>query len=190
MWNVIVESGIIALLFGFVTSVSGIIITNNINKKHEQKEKRYVLVKEIYQSLVSTYEEQLDKNSIEEMGEKNISDLFTDSLIQAYKNAKIVFDNLNISYMKIKYLLNEKDIKDFELEFKIVSGIEQTLYFSSLNNKIKGKKEYENITINSDVVLIEQEKIPEYMKEYIEKVKILQNHFIKMIEKELRKLLN
>lgn len=39
MWEIIVESGIIALLFGLVTSVVGIIITNNYSKKREQREK-------------------------------------------------------------------------------------------------------------------------------------------------------
>lgn len=39
MWKMIVESGIIAFLFGLVTSVVGIIVINNYSKKQEQCEK-------------------------------------------------------------------------------------------------------------------------------------------------------
>lgn len=190
MWNIIIESGIIALIFGFVTSISGIIITNNSNKKREQQERQYVLIKEIYQSLISTYENQAEKNGIQEIEEKSLSDLLDDSLISAYQDAEIVLGDLNISYMKIKYLLNEKDIKDLELEFKTICDIQRTLYYTSVNSKIKEKEGYRDIDINDDIVLIEEEKIPEYMIKYIEKLKILRTHFMEIIEKELRKLLN
>lgn len=39
MWGIIIESGIIALVFGFVTSISGIIITNVYSKKRSNKKR-------------------------------------------------------------------------------------------------------------------------------------------------------
>ena len=61
MWDTIVESGIIALIFGLVTSVVGIIVTDNYSKKQEQREKKYVLTKEVYQKLVTIYNTQMKK---------------------------------------------------------------------------------------------------------------------------------
>lgn len=61
MWEIILESGIITLLFGLVTSITGIVITNNYSKKQEQREKKYILTKEIYQKLVKIYNKQMKK---------------------------------------------------------------------------------------------------------------------------------
>ncbi len=60
MWNTIVESGIIALLFGAITTFSGIIITNNFNKKREQRDRKYLVTQEIYQQLVAAYDRSIE----------------------------------------------------------------------------------------------------------------------------------
>lgn len=76
MWDTIVESGIIALIFGLVTSVVGIIVTDNCSKKQEQREKKYVLTKEVYQKLVTIYNTQMKKNDVKKIDKQSVTDIF------------------------------------------------------------------------------------------------------------------
>lgn len=189
MWEIIVESGIIALFFGLVTSVVGIIITNNYSKKQEQREKKYILTKEIYQKLVEIYNKQMKRNNVKKINEQSATDIFTDALINVYQDAHKKIDEFKSSYLEIKYILNEKDVGCLETKFEEIEKIGSTLFCTSLNDKLKEKEDYENIVINEEVNMIESDKIPEYMRKYIDQTKELENLFLNIVEKKLRELL-
>lgn len=106
MWEIIVESGIIALAFGLVTSITGIIITNNYSKKQEQRERKYILTKEIYQKLIVIYNKKLKENNVKEIDKQSAENIFQNALIIVYQDANKQFNELKSSYLEIKYILN------------------------------------------------------------------------------------
>lgn len=189
MWESIIESGIIALVFGFVTSITGIIISNNYAKKRELLERKYEITQEIYRKLVLIYERQMERNSIKKINKKSILDIYENAIIEVYNDADRKHKELKKSYMEIKYILEKKDIKKLEDEFNQVEKIGKILFDTSFNSKIKEKRDYSNLQNNEDIILIEEEKIPEYMRLYIDKVNKLETNFIEVIENKLRALL-
>lgn len=189
MWEIIVESGIIALIFGFITSIVGIIVTNNYSKKQEQRENKHILAKEIYRKLVAIYSKQTKKNNMKKMNKQSVTDIFTDALITVYYDAGEKIDELKHSYLEIKYILNENDVKDLDSKFEEIEEIDKTLFFTSFNEKLKEKEDYENIVVNEEFRMIEKDKIPKYMQRYIDKTKELERFFLSIVEKELRQLL-
>lgn len=189
MWEIVVESGIIALIFGLVTSISGIVITNNYSKKREQQEKKYILTKEVYQKLVSIYNRQMEKNNVEKMEKSSVAEIFTDAFILVYQDSDKKIDELKKSYLEIKYILNENDVKNLDSKFKEIEEIGKTLFFTSLNDQIKDKEDYKNIIVSKKVNLIDSDKIQEYMRKYIDEIRELESVFLGIVEKELRQLL-
>lgn len=189
MWEIFLESGIIALLFGLVTSITGIIITNNYSKKQEQREKKYILTKEIYQKLVKIYNKQMKKNNVKKMNKQSATDIFTDALIIVYQDADKKMNELKCSYLEIKYILCKDDVECLDFRFEEIEEIGRVLLFTSLNDKLKKKEDYDNIIVSEEVNMIDSDKIPEYMRKYIDKTKELENLFLSIVEKKLRELL-
>lgn len=189
MWEIIVESGIIALAFGLVTSITGIIITNNYSKKQEQRERKYTLTKEIYQKLIVIYNKELKENNVKEIDKQSAENIFQNALTIVYQDANKQFNRLMSSYLEIKYILDKNDVKDLNFKFDEIEEIGKILFFTSFNDILKDKEDYENIVVNEDVNMIECDKIPEYMRKYIDKTKELERFFLDIIEKKLRQLL-
>lgn len=189
MWEIVVESGIIALIFGFVTSVSGIVITNNYSKKRELREKKYILTKEIYQKLVSIYNRQMEKNNVDNIEKSSAIEIFTNAIILVYQESNKKIEELKKSYLEIKYILSESNVRNLDSKFRDIEEIEKTLFFTSLNNQIKNKEDYKNIVVSNEVNIIESDKIQEYMRRYIDEVMELESFFLDIVESELRQLL-
>lgn len=188
MWKILIESGFAAFVFGFVTSVSGIIITNQYNKQRARQEKKYILIKEIYPKLLSLHAKLTQKN-IQTKEEENVSDIFTEALIIMYQDAERKLDELESFYFEIRYILSENDAKELALNFEEIREIEKLLKFTSINEQLKEKSGYENIVIDEKVRMIEKDKIPEYTRKYIDCTQELEKFFLEIVEKELRNLL-
>lgn len=189
MWELIVESGIIALLFGLVTSISGIVITNNYSKKQEKQEKKYILTKEIYEKLVSIYNRQMEKNNVENIDKGSATEIFTDALILVYQDSDKKINELKNSYLEIKYILSENEVKNLDSKFGEIEEIGKTLFFTSLYDQIKDKEDYKNIVVSNKVNIIDSDRIQEYMRKYIDEIRDLESVFLGIVEKELRYLL-
>lgn len=186
MWGIIIESGIIALVFGFVTSISGIIITNVYSKKKEQQEKRYLLTKEIYQKLVSIYNKQISNDNIDN---DSIPDIFTNATITMYEKSIEKAKELEKSFLEVRYLLKIDVDKSLELKFNEIESIKKALFYSAFNDRISKKEGYDDIIKNDEIEIIDVSEIGEYTKKYIDEVSALESYFIKALENELRRLL-
>lgn len=191
MWGIIIESGIIALVFGFVTSISGIIITNVYSKKKEQQEKRYLLTKEIYQKLVSIYNKQIsnDNINIDNIDNDSIPDIFTNATITMHEKSIEKAKELEKSFLEVRYLLKIDVDKSLELKFNEIESIKKALFYSAFNDRISKKEGYDDIIKNDEIEIIDVSEIGEYTKKYIDEVSALESYFIKALENELRRLL-
>lgn len=189
MWEMILESGFIASIIGLITSVSGIVITNNFSKKQEKYKIKYELTKDINSKLIEIYNN-YTKNNIEDIKEQSPSEIFTNSLAVVYQNSNQKFEELKRSYMSVRYVLKQGDIRNLDGKFKDIENIGKTLFFTSFNDILKTKGDHNDIDINDDVNLIDKELIPEYMRKYIDSVSELESCFLNIIEKVLRKLIN
>lgn len=186
MWDLVVESGIFALVFGFVVSITEIIIKNIYDKRSKVQENKYILYKEIYQKLVSTYEAIYEnEEEIEKMD--NVVDCLNESLVKVFSNEKRSLSTFYNLYLKIRYLLSNKDIEELELKFesaeKISSLIDNTIFLYEM----KDKEDFERLKIQETVDINEFDV---YMKKFIVEVKDIKKLFLKIIEKELRMLLS
>ena len=187
MWNTIVESGIIALLFGAITTFSGIIITNNFNKKREQRDRKYLVTQEIYQQLVAAYDRSIeDVNMINKNG---VVECQTDAIIIMFQTSERKQEELESAFLKIRYILDEDIIKVLDSKFGEIEAIHRKLKFTSVAIKYRKFDDYDNVVINDEVELIEDDKFPEYIRIYIDGVNGLERKFRNVVEKELRKLL-
>lgn len=187
MWDLVIESGIFALVFGFVVSITEIIIKNIYDRRNRVQENKYILYKEIYQKLVSTYEAIYENGGVEEIEKKDsVVDYLNESLAKVFSDEKRNLNTLHNLYLRIRYLLSDNDIKGLELKFesaeKITSLIGNTIFFYEM----KDKKDFERLNIQETVDINE---FDEYMQKFIDEVKDIKKTFLEIIERELIKLL-
>ncbi len=190
MWEMILESGFVASIIGFITASAGIVITNNYNKKQEHYKIRFELAKDTYSKLIEIYNSRTESADPDEINEQSSANIFTNNLTTLYQSSCQKVKKLKYSYMSVKYVLCKKDIKSLDDKFNDIEDIGKTLFFTSINDILKAKDDYDDIVINDDVKIIDREQIPEYMRRYIDNVRDVEDCFFKIIEKVLRKLLS
>lgn len=190
MWEMILESGFVASIIGFITATAGIVISNNYSKKQEHYKIRFELAKDTYSKLIEIYNSRTDSTDPDEINKQSSVEIFTNNLAALYQSYSQKVEELKRSYMSIKYALSNNDIKNLENKFNGIEDIGKTLFFSSFYDVLKAKDDCDDITINGEVKLIDREQIPEYMKRYIDNVREVENYFFDIIEKILRKLIS
>jgi len=102
MWNTIIESGIVAIIFGGVISIAGIIIANRFNKNKEARDRKYLLTNEIYNKLVEVYNLTVKINSSIDFNTNSAKDVFTESIIMVYKKSVDTLETLKKIFLSGK----------------------------------------------------------------------------------------
>lgn len=190
MLKTIMENIIKILELGFVTSVSGIAISSYYNKKQTQREIKRLIIKKAYKKLNSVYSDVVDnmKNNIHTT--TTATDFSTNNLIEMYQHTDERLKELKGIYLKAKYVFDKKDTEEIDSKLKDIDKIGMTLYCSALHYKLKEKKDYDNIIKNGEIEIIEEDKIQEHMRKYIDKTDEFNNFFSNLVENKLRKLLS
>lgn len=188
MWDLIFESGIFAFIFGVIVSITQIIVKYLYDKQSKIRENKYILCKEIYQKLVSMYESIYEngKNKEIENSEDSVIDFFDKKLVEVFNEEERSLKFLRDSYLKIKYILNNKDINELESKFESVEKNNRLIGNTIFYYTMKDKKDFDRLNIQEKVDINEFDIC---IKDFINEVRDIREFFLNIIEKELRNLL-